>query len=84
MEKVRYASYAEIDKDLEMLQLEREIQKQKIGLSLQKSRDLVDVPYVLSESFKSVSSSFQWNFSTIFKWIIPIVFRYYKTKKRGY
>ena len=83
MEKIRYASYAEIDKDLEMLQLEREIQKQKIGLSFQKSRDLIDVPYVLSEGLNSVSSSFQWNISTIFKWVIPIVLRYYMTKKRG-
>jgi hypothetical protein len=83
MERIRYASYAEIDKDLEILQLEREIQKQKIGLEIQKTKSLLSTSYVVSEGFKSVTSSFTISKSMIFQWVIPLIIKYIFTKKRG-
>lgn len=83
MKTTQYASYAEIDRDLEILQLEREIQKQKIGLEIQKTKSLLSTSYVVSEGFKSVASSFTISKSTIIQWVIPLIIKYIFTKKRG-
>ena len=39
METKKYTSYAEIDRDLEILKLEREIQYKKVQLSVEKIKD---------------------------------------------
>jgi hypothetical protein len=39
METKKYTSYAEIDRDLEILKLEREIQYKKVKLSVEKIKD---------------------------------------------
>jgi hypothetical protein len=39
MEAKKYSSYAEIDRDLEILKLEKEIQYQKLNLCLQKTKE---------------------------------------------
>ncbi|MFY8189219.1 MAG: DUF6327 family protein [Flavobacterium sp.] len=83
MKTTRYASYAEIDRDLEILQLEREIQKQKIGLEIQNTKSLFTPSYLFGEGIKFTTSSFSFNQSTLFKWVIPLIIKYIFTKKRG-
>ena len=39
METKKYTSYAEIDRDLEILKLEREIQYKKVQLSVEEIKD---------------------------------------------
>ncbi|HEU0125365.1 MAG TPA: DUF6327 family protein, partial [Flavobacterium sp.] len=41
MEKKKYSSYAEIDKDLEILKLEKDINYQKLKLSFQKTKESI-------------------------------------------
>jgi hypothetical protein len=41
METKKYTSYAEIDRDLEILKLEKEINYQKLVLSFQKTKESI-------------------------------------------
>lgn len=65
MEAKKYSSYAEIDRDLEILKLEKDIQYQKLVLSIQKTREsftpqgivknfLGSYKTILSESYLSI------------------------------
>jgi len=65
MEAKKYSSYAEIDRDLEILKLEKDIQYQKLVLSIQKTREsftpqgivknfLGSYKTILSESYLSM------------------------------
>ncbi|WP_298224157.1 DUF6327 family protein [Flavobacterium sp.] len=65
MEAKKYSSYAEIDRDLEILKLEKDIQYQKLVLSIQNTREsftpqgivknfLGSYKTILSESYLSI------------------------------
>jgi len=41
MERKKYSSYAELDRDLEILKLEKEINYQKLVLSIQKTKESI-------------------------------------------
>ena len=84
MENKKYSSYAEIERDLEILKVEKEIYYQKILLSIDKTKESI----LPSKSAKLIGNLYQKVFSgmygTILKMIIPYVFNWYLNRKRGY
>ena len=83
MENKKYSSYAEIERDLEILKVEKEINYQKILLSIDKTKESI----LPSRSANLIGNLYQKVFSgtygTILKMIIPYVFNWYLNKKRG-
>lgn len=83
MEKKKYSSYAEIERDLEILKVEKEIYYQKMLLSIDKTKESI----LPSKSATLISNIYQKVFSgmsgTILKMAIPYVINWYLNKKRG-
>ena len=83
MEKKKYSSYAEIERDLEILKLEKEISYQKMLLSIDKTKESI----LPSKSATLIGNIYQKVFSgtygTLLKMLIPYVFNWYLNKKRG-
>ncbi|AWA29281.1 hypothetical protein HYN48_03800 [Flavobacterium magnum] len=55
MENKRYSSYEEIDRDLEILQLEKEIQFRKLAQSFSKTKDSLSPGQMIKSSLPSVA-----------------------------
>ena len=83
METRKYSSYAQIEKDLEILKVEREIHYQKIVLSIDKTKESI----LPSKSLNLVSQVYEKVFTgttgTIVKLIIPYLINWYMNRKRG-
>ena len=83
METKKYSSYAEIDRDLEILKVEREIHYQKILLGIDKTKESI----LPSKSVSFVGDLYQKVFSgttgAIIKTAIPYIINWYINRKRG-
>lgn len=83
MENKKYVSYAQIDHDLEILKLEKQIQYQKMILSIDKTKESIlpsDTITLLGELYQKV---FSGTYGIILKLIIPYVFKWFTNRKRG-
>ena len=83
MEPKKYSSYAEIDRDLEVLKLEKEINYQKLVLSFQKTKESITPQNIVGGLFHSYKDYFSKSFPKIFQSILPIVINWFINKKRG-
>ncbi|WP_293875404.1 DUF6327 family protein [Flavobacterium sp.] len=83
METKKYSSYAEIDHDLKILNLEREIHYQKIVLSIEKTKECLipskSLTFVADIYHKYLSGTF----GTILKMLIPYAINWFLNRKRG-
>ena len=83
METKKYSSYAEIERDLEILKLEKEISYQKVLLSIDKTKESI----LPSKSVTLINEVYQKFFSgtigTILKMLIPYGINWYLNRKRG-
>jgi len=83
MEAKKYASYAEIEHDLKILRVEREIYYQKIVLSIDKTKESL----IPSKSVSLVSDIYQKATSgmlgTLLKIAVPYAVNWYINRKRG-
>ena len=83
MEPKKYSSYAQIDHDLEILKVEREIHYQKILLSIDKTKESIlpskSVSFV-NDLYKKI---FSGSLGTILKIAIPYAINWYINRKRG-
>ena len=83
METKKYSSYAEINHDLEILKIEKEIHYQKILLSIDKTKENI----LPSKSVSFIGDIYQKLFSgsvgTILKIAIPYAVNWYINRKRG-
>ena len=83
METKKYSSYAEIELDLEILKTEREINYQKILLSVDKTKESI-IPFrKINKILETVSNFSSGTYGTILKTVIPIVINWYLNRKRG-
>lgn len=81
MEKKVYSSYAEIERDLEILRLERALYLEKMKLSFDHTKQQLE-PSNLLRSYFSFSGKF--NFSTLAsmaKIAFPIIVKFMKKRK---
>ena len=83
METKKYSSYAEINHDLEILKIEKEIHYQKILLSIDKTKENI----LPSKSVSFIGDIYQKLFSgsvgTILKIAIPYAVNWYINRKKG-
>ena len=83
MKPKKYSSYAQINHDLEILKLEKEIHYKKMLLSIDKTKE----SFLPSKSLSFVNdlykNIFSGSFGTIVKILIPYVINWYINKKRG-
>lgn len=83
METKKYSSYAQINHDLEILKVQREIHYQKIMLSIDKTKESI----FPSKSILFVNDLYRKVFSgslgTILKIAIPYAINWYINRKRG-
>lgn len=82
MENKKYSSYAEIERDLEILKVEKEIYYQKMLLSIDKTKESI----LPSKSATLITNVYQKVFSgtygALLKILIPYVFNWYLNRKR--
>ena len=83
METRKYSSYAQIEQDLAILKIEKEIHYQKIVLSIDKTKESI----LPSKSLSLVSQVYEKVFTgttgTIVKILIPYLISWYRNRKRG-
>lgn len=83
MEPKKYSSYAEIDSDLKILKVEREIHYQKIMLGIEKTKET----FIPSKSVSFVGDVLQkattGPIGTILKIAVPYAINWYINRKRG-
>lgn len=83
MDNKKYSSYAEIEHDLEILKVEREIYYQKTVLSFDKTKEII-FPSKTASFFASMYQNvFSGTYGTIIKLAIPYVINWYINRKRG-
>jgi len=83
MEQKKYSSYAEIELDLQILKIEREIHYQKIVLNIDKAKESILPSNAMAFAGNVLKNVFSGTFGTIIKTLIPIVINWYINKKRG-
>jgi hypothetical protein len=83
METKKYSSYAQIECELEILKVERELNLQKIVLDVEKTKESL-LPKNLLKSFlgdyKSILSDYS---GTIINLAIPLLINWITKRKRG-
>jgi sulfatase maturation enzyme AslB (radical SAM superfamily) len=83
METKKYSSYAQIENDLQILKVEREIQYQKIRLSVDKTKESLAPSKTISFLSNIYENVLSGTVGTIIKTLIPIVINWYFNRKRG-
>jgi hypothetical protein len=57
--KKRYTNFEEVDKQLEILKLEREIQFRKLGLKLENTSNIVSPSSLMKTGFSTLATTFK-------------------------
>lgn len=83
MERKKYSSYAEIERDLEILKLEKEINYQKLVLSFQKTKEGITPQNIVNGFVSSYTGYVKKSFPEILQSILPFVINWFINKKRG-
>lgn len=83
MEKKKYSSYAEIERDLEILKLEKDINYQKLVLSFQKTKDSITPQNLVNGFVSSYTNYVKKSYPEILQSIIPFIINWFINKKRG-
>ena len=83
METKKYSSYQQIEEDLEILKLEREIYYQKTLLSIDKTKESILPSKSVSFIGNLYQNMFSGTYGTILKIAIPYVINWYINRKRG-
>ena len=83
MEPKKYSSYAQIELELEILKLEKELNLQKIKLNVEKTKESL-LPKNIIKSFLGDYKSILSNSSgTILNIAIPLLINWFTKRKRG-
>ncbi|PAM92789.1 hypothetical protein B4N84_21905 [Flavobacterium sp. IR1] len=83
MERKKYTSYAEIERDLEILKLEKEINYHKLVLNFQKTKESITPQYIVNGFFSSYKEYFSKSYPHILQSIFPFILKWILNKKRG-
>jgi len=83
METKKYSSYEQIELELEILKLEKELSLQKIKFNVEKTKESL-LPKNIIKSFLGDYKSILSNSSgTIINIIIPLIMNWFTKRKRG-
>ena len=83
METKKYSSYKQIEEELEILKLEKEIYYQKTLFSIDKTKESILPSKSVSLLGTLYQNVFSGTYGTILKIAIPFVVNWYINRKRG-
>jgi len=83
METKKYSSYDEVDMQLTILKLEKEISFQKLVWNIQKIKEDLSPQNIIGEIVGSYKSILSKTYETILSTIIPILINWFSKTKRG-
>lgn len=83
MDTKKYSSYAEIERDLEILKLQKEINYQKLVLSFQKTKESITPQNIVNGFFSSYKEYFSNSYVNILQSVLPYIIGWLINKKRG-
>jgi hypothetical protein len=78
-----YNSFNEIDQDLEILKLQREIHQRKMNFQWQQSHELITPQSIITSYIKDFSNTFTSNYIQILHTLVPVIIKWMWHKKRG-
>ncbi|MFV5687354.1 DUF6327 family protein [Flavobacterium sp. LT1R49] len=73
METKKYSSYAQIDRELEILKIEKEISYQKLVFGIKKTKESFTPQNIVSGVIGSSLNAFSGNYGTLINLAIPYV-----------
>lgn len=83
MDSKKYSSFAEIDRELEILKIEKEIHYQRLVYNVYKTKENLEPMNVVKGFISSTISNYPNSLGTIFNLAIPFLIRRFFHKKRG-
>ena len=83
MDSRRYTSFAQIDRELEILKIEKDIHYQRLIYSVQKTKENLEPINVVKGLVSSTISNFPGSLGTIFNLALPFIIKRFFRKKRG-
>jgi hypothetical protein len=83
METKKYSSYEQIELELKILKLEKELSYQKLIWNVQKVKEELSPQNIVGEVVGSYKSILSKTYETILSNIIPILINWLSKKKRG-
>jgi hypothetical protein len=78
-----YSSYAQIESELEILKLEKEISCQKLILSFRQTKESLSPSNLMSSFLGSVKNSFTGSYATVLNIAVPLIIKWFINRKRG-
>jgi hypothetical protein len=83
MEQKKYSSFAEIDRELEILKIEKDIHYQRLIYNVQKTKEGLEPMNLIKGFVSSTLSNFPSSLGTIFNLALPFIVKRFFNKKRG-
>lgn len=83
METKKYSSYAQIELELEILKVERELNLKRIVLDVEKTKESLLPQNLIKGIFDDYKSIFSNSSGMILKILIPLIINWFKKRKRG-
>lgn len=83
METKKYSSYAQIERELEILKMEKEISYQKLIYGFKKTKESMTPINIVSGVVGSSLTAFSGSYGSLLTFAIPIVIKWIKKIKRG-
>ena len=83
METKKYSSYEQMELELKILKLEKELHFQKLIWNVQKAKEELSPQNIIGEVVGSYKSILSKTFETILRNAIPILIHWLSNKKRG-
>lgn len=75
-----YSSYAEIDRDLEILKLERQIHREKLKLGIENAKENLKIGNVLEGYLEFSSEQKTSSMHSIVQLILPLITNFIRSK----
>ncbi len=83
METKKYSSYAQIELELEILKVERELNLKRIVLDIEKTKESLWPENLIKGIFGDYKSILSNSSGMILKIVIPLINNWFKKRKRG-
>jgi len=79
----KYSSYAQIELELEILKVERELNLKRIVLNIEKTKESLLPKNIIKEIFGDYKSFLSNSSGMILKIVIPLLINWFTKRKRG-
>ena len=83
MEINKYSSYSEIDRELEILKLEKEVHLQKLLLGIEKTKEDFSTQNIIKEVLGYSKAALTNSYVKILQAVIPYLINWIINRKRG-